>query len=156
MSGDELKEVLVYPVEGHVIGWGMTFDRYYGSQILGFDKHPIDKFRVYAAFWAIYYVGAEHSKGYLDEVLFTTAKKVTYIWDNARRRFVVDPQTSQMTEEQIDGLHRDNSDDFLKHNFDELKKLASSKEENKREWLKRFIKDRSDSPEKAATLELLR
>lgn len=154
LSGDKLREALVYAVEGYVTGWGMVFDRDFGSKILGFDRYPRDQIRLYMAFWAIYYDGLENQ--YPDDVLFAVAKRVTYVWDQASGRFIIDPQLSEMTQEQVDGLYKDDSTGFLKHNLDELKKLASSKDESKRAWLKRFLVDCSDGPEKTVLLELSR
>lgn len=156
LSGERLKEVLSYPVKGYVQGWGMSFDREVSSQVLGYDKNPFDKFKVYMSFSAIYYDGVERMFKYKENILFAVVKRVLYVWDSSQGRFVVDSQFSDMAEEEINGLFNDDNDRFLKHNFEDIKKIAISKDENNREWLKGFFKDCSDSPEKTALLELLR
>ena len=157
LSDDKLKEVLEYPVKSSLKDGSGLLEREYGSQIIGYDRHPKDEFRVYMAFRAVYSDGRKDDKkeGF-DKFLFATAKLVVYVWDSSTSSFDMGSRLSDMTREQVDGLSDNDYDLFVKYNFKEIKKLASSEDEGKRDWLKHFLKECSDSREKAALLQLLR
>ncbi len=144
---DGVVESLSYPLEGHLVGWGLPFNREYFSKELlsGNDDLKI-------AFYAFYTNSRKDNVKDLNE-LFFVQKDAVYEWDAGSRHFILDQEKSQITQAQIEGIYSDGNDGFLEHNFHELQKLADSKNSANRKWLKIFLGETEDGPKK---IELLR
>lgn len=150
------KEVLRYPKEGHVVGWGMAFDREFSSS---YRKESISPLSIEVRFNAIYTnsnileMGVPNSNE-LNE-LFSINKRVVYVWDSENNIFNLDLLQSEMTTEQIEGLYNDGNDGFLKHNFKELKEFIRNGDNTRQQWLQAFLKTCKDGQEKTELASLL-
>lgn len=147
-----LISVLEYPGRGHVVGWGLPFDREYSSKFLK-GREVDGKYTIEIQFDAKYF------DGYNDleqrRWLFAVPRKAVFVWNEETRRFNLNPLKSEISEEQIEGLFNDGSDGFLKHNYDELVKLAKYGNSASRSWLTRFLGECKDNSKKDALHEYI-
>ena len=140
--------ILDYPTEGYVAGWGLPFDREFGSKTV-FNGWKEDNYVIDVMFSAAY-TDVENQKP-----LLAFEAPVRYVYDVAKAWFDVDASHSQMTEEQANGLFNDAADGFLEHNLQRLKALATQGAEAQKHWLGRLLSQCEDSPAKEELSRLL-
>ncbi|MFQ5899276.1 MAG: hypothetical protein ACE5JN_13680, partial [Candidatus Methylomirabilia bacterium] len=135
------KEILRYPVRGHVIGWGLAFDRKFAAKVLN-QKEVNGISTVEVQLSASYYnaLFKEMRVRSLEHLLFSTKRTARFVWNPLERRFVLDDSGSELSREHIDGLFNDVHGGFLKHNFEELTTLAASGGDDEKAWLKEFLR----------------
>lgn len=104
------------------------------------------------AFYALYTNARKDDIKDLNE-LFFIQKDAVYIWDPKDKRFVIDQDNSQITQDQIEGLYADGNDGFLAHNFIELQKFADIENPANQKWLKIFLNECKNGPQKAELLK---
>lgn len=152
-AGQSLQNVLTYPIEGHVEGHDMPFNRTFhgtGRGIASVDDKPAVDIDLSVS----YTNGEQFAIEGLGE-LFTRSAAVRYVLDAAAGRFVLDGDNSGMNEAEIEGIFGDDAEGFLRHNFTQLKELAQNGGDLKREWLRKFLDDREESSEKSVLAGLL-
>jgi len=154
INGEKIKEVLRYPKEGYVSGWGMTFDRKFSSSYAkeeNVNPAVIVKFNASYTNSNIIELGVPDS----DELseLFSISRQAIYIWDHENSIFNLDSGRSQISIEQIDGLYNDGNDEFLKHNYADLKKFAQDRNPAKQQWIKAFLDTCKDGPQKTELIK---
>lgn len=150
-DGGTLRSVLSYPVEGHVSGHAMPFDRTFTGTFAGLVK--VGDLPAIDVDLSVTYTNGEAFEVDDLEALFTRSASVRYLY--GEKRFELDEESSGMTETEIAGIFADDEQGFLRHNFVQLKAMATNDNEPKREWLRRFLARQEESTEKSVLTELL-
>jgi hypothetical protein len=150
-----LPVILDYPVRGHMVGWPSTFDRSFTTTAVvpRAAAGAVDEVRV--EFRASYTSGS-YIYWMPVEPLFESTRQAHYTWKLAARRFVLDPVRSDVYDDEIEGLFHDAEEQFLRHNVQELARLAARGSGEQRAWLRHFLDSVPDGPEKRAVMENLR
>jgi hypothetical protein len=149
-----LAVVLDYPVRGHMIGWPSTFDRSFVTTAVpredgdGVGEVQLEFRASYTSGSYIYWMPVES--------LFVSTRRAYYTWKSTPPRFVLDPVRSDVFDDEIEGLFHDAEEQFLRHNVQELARLAGRASEGQRAWLSHFLDAVPDGPEKRAVMENLR
>jgi len=151
-AADGLQTVLDYPVDGHVSGHGMLFDRSFSGTQVALSGGDVPTVEV--EFNVRYTASDEVDIEGLDE-LFSRNATVRYTRDDESSAFSVDDDQSDMTEAEVIGIFADDADGFLLHNFAPLRQIAAEGPEPKQQWLRRFLKICQDSSEKTILKQLL-
>jgi hypothetical protein len=115
---------------------------------------------------------------------FSNQHRAAYQWDNQSRKFVLDPQQSNISEAEINAIANIESEAapkggtkigettfysaaeagsfigggyevFLKHNLPRLKAIAQGRPTKAREWLQRFLTECRDTEEKKTLMAAL-
>ena len=153
LAEGRLAVVLDYPVRGHMVGWPSTFDRSFTTTaVLRPSARAIDE--VWIEFRAAYTSGS-YIYWMPVEPLFESTRWVYYTWKRASRRFVLDPVRSEAYDDEIEGLFHDAEEQFLRHNVQELARLAAAANGGQRAWLRHFLDSVRDGPERRAVMEKL-
>jgi len=148
-QGGPVKEVLVYPVEGHVFVWVPCFNREVKTKVAtGTNRQGTATVTVQFT--------VDYTANDQDLDLFTAVQSASFIWDPAERCFCLDPQNSQIGEEAIEGIFGDGPDGLLEHQYFNLLRLASRRSPAHRRWLGQFLGLCEDTPKKAALSEFLK
>jgi hypothetical protein len=149
-----MPRVLDYPARGHMIGWPSTFDRSFSTRVqTGLGADGIDEVRVE---FEVSYTSGSYIYWMPVEPLFTATRTAVYVWKREARRFVLDPVSSDVDDDEIEGIFHDAEEQFLVHNVRDLTPLAGRANEQQRIWLRYFLDMVADSPEKRAVTESLR
>jgi len=143
--------VLKFPTKGHVMGWGVPFDRGYESKVLRANEIS-GKYIIEIQIDANYSEGSSFVAN--PGPFFGLSRKARYVWDQKAARFRIDPQASTISEDQIWGIVNDGPVEFLVHNYNELVKLVKGKDGNKRLWVARFLETCKDAPQRRDLLRL--
>jgi len=152
-AGGSLQSVLSYPVEGHVNGHDMPFNRSFSGSPRGIGSDEGEP-AVDVDLSIRYTNGELFSIEGLSE-LFTRTASIRYTLDEEADRFVLDEAESGMNEAEIEGIFGDDAEGFLRHNFTQLKEIAQSGDDLKRQWLRHFLEGREESSEKSVLQGLL-
>ena len=150
---DTVATVLDYPLEGAVVGWGLSYEREFSS-LTTYRGESGGQFAVEATFSATFSNGLYEQLPGLGE-LFSYEEPVRFVLDPGTKTFAVDPAHSGLTMDQIQGLFNDAEDGFLEHNTGRLSQLATQGTDEQRQWLRLFLDACSDSPAKTDMLKLL-
>jgi hypothetical protein len=105
-----VKELLRYPVEGYVVGWGLPFERKFTTTLNyeGFDSDGL--FTV-----AITVREEFYPKGHFEEgpCAFSDHRRVVYDWQAVQHRFCLNERESEMTAVQLQGIWDDGAKELL-------------------------------------------
>lgn len=176
LTSDGLRPVLSYPIEGHTYPWPAGLGRSFRARV-----QPGTNGEIVIVYEVDYEVARYADKKF--KKLGVNRHRVCYTWNNHQRAFVFSPACSDTSEEEISviaGIETDVVDEgeqiggttfysmsehkafvgggydvFLKYNFPVLMKIANSKNEAERDWLREFLKDCDDTPKKTELLDAL-
>lgn len=176
LGSDDLRPVLSYSIEGHTYPWPSGLGRSFRARVQpGTNGEVVVVYEV--DYEAARYADKESRK------LAVNRHRLCYTWDNNQRVFVFSAACSDTSEEEISAIANIETveddegeqlggmkfysmsqqkafvgggyDVFLKYNFPVLMKIASSKSEAERDWLRQFLKDCDDTPKKTELLDAL-
>jgi len=172
-----VKPVLSYPSDGHTNPWPAGLARSFkASTIAG----VADSNRL-----TVQYTVSYDTAGYDNnnvKLAFINRHRASYKWDAAQGKFVLDPQQSDISADEIAAIANIESEDepkegtkigettfyssskafigggyevFLKHNLPRLMTIAKGRTAKSKAWLRQFLTECRDTDEKKALLEAL-
>ena len=159
VDDSDVREVLSLPATGHQCSDMKSLCRAFKSQVISrTDGSGGDSLQVaYSVdYSANYYLVNEKSD--VDLQLFSKRQKAVYVRSSDSSEYLLDPQQSNVTEEEprtvynIDTL---SAEDFLRFNFDELKRVAKSDRGKHKEWLLHYLDECDETNEKTKLLQVL-
>lgn len=174
-----VRPVLHYPVEGHVSSWPAGLSRALKARVVAPRRAVDEKAAITILFTVTYYVPVDSETD--ASLTFVNRHHARYAWDDAARKFVFDVSRSDITPQEIGAVVdlqfdpaqsqqiggttfssdggayvRGGCEVFLKYNLRGLSKFAASGSRARREWLRRFLEDCGDTPEKKTLEDALR
>jgi len=129
-------ELLLYcPDKGHLVGWGLMFDREYESKMDYSDKVLTIDYTINIDANTNTYEPKE-GKRYCEFPLFTTNRKVVFNWDG--RNLSVDKEKSQLTIDDLENIFGGGEKEYYAMFQPEFDKAKNGTTEQK-EWYQLFM-----------------
>ena len=178
VADNGLKPVLSYPSDGHTNPWPAGLSRSFVARTLPLVKEPG---RVIIQYEVSYEAAGYEGDGL--RLMFENQHRLSFQWDSQLRKFVPDPQRSNISQAEINAIANIETDDqpqdgtkigettfysdaksfvgggyevFLKHNLPRLTAIAKGRPTKSRQWLQRFLSECRDTEEKKALLTALK
>ncbi len=176
LTPDGLRSVVSYPIEGNTYPWPTGLGRSFRARVQPGTNGEL------VVVYEVDYVVARYADD-KSRNLAVNRHRVCYTWNTRQREFVFSSGCSNISEEEIAaiaGIETGVADEgeqigattfystsdhkafvgggydvFLKYNFPVLMKIANSKNEAERDWLRLFLKDCDDTPKKTELLDAL-
>ncbi|MCP4373584.1 MAG: hypothetical protein GY797_36590 [Deltaproteobacteria bacterium] len=152
LTGEELEEVLRYPVGGTIALPGGFASLELDGEV-GPHWQNGDTYTIAISFEPSYWGHGE--KG--EYPLFSMKQMAYYNWSPEHNRFLLNLEESEITQEQIDREFYYYYEDLLKYSntYEKLIELARSGGKKQKEWLTKLLEDVDDSPEKENLLKIM-
>lgn len=151
-----LKEVMRYTSEGHQSTFTNEPEREFSGRILNCDvRNGIANIEIE---FAVTYLMEDVSNPSQDAALFTKRQKAFFIGQLSHKRLALDITRSDLSQNELAAVYDVDSltnEGFLTYNLEELSRIATGTDTNRRDWLKRFLNVCKNSPEKRRLSALL-
>jgi hypothetical protein len=147
VEAERLKEVLRFPSEGFQGPCCGTPVQEFTSRIMNCEENQ-----------GVMRIEIEYRTKYYSFHNWQRRQKAIYITDSARGKLMLNRAESEISQEEIEALYGNNFsrfEDILKYNFTELLKMASGKDKDAHEWLRKFLHDCDESRQMQALLRRL-
>lgn len=160
-----------YPIEGNTYPWPTGVGRTFKAVVLSASRSAEVTIAYRVAYTSLDYIDNCSDK------LATNYHRARYVWSPRVERFVFDRAGSDISEAEIDAIANIQSEDepntgkkignttfyslseskgfvgggyevFLKYNSRRLMKIAKGTDEPRKEWLRQFLKECDNTPEK--------
>jgi hypothetical protein len=175
VSDNGVKPVLNYPADGHTNPWPAGLARSFTATNIPTTARE----RLTIQYTVTYDAGGYDGDGV--KLAFINRHRLSYQWDNAAGKFVLDPQQSNISAAEVAAIANIQSDDepksgtkigetvfyssseshsfngggyevFLKFNLPRLMTIAKGRAGKSKSWLNRFLTECDDTDEKKALL----
>lgn len=125
-----IREVLRIPVAGHVVGWGLPFDRVFSAQ--GVDERGSNG--VFSVLVDIH--EAFFQPDHVDDLAsgFSEEHKIAFEWNSTARSFRINTGRSDMTLPELRGVWEDGAAEFAARHWESLRKILESGTHGMRKW----------------------
>lgn len=178
VSNKGVKAVLSYPSDGHTYPWPAGLSRSFTATNVP-DRKGADRLTIQ---YTVDY-DTSGSEDVAVRLSFANRHRAVYRWDRAAGIFVLDPQSSNISEREINAIANIESEDepkdgakigettfyssakafvgggyevFLKHNLPRLMTIAKGPNTKSKQWLQRFLKECEETDEKKALVAALK
>jgi hypothetical protein len=126
------------------------------SRIIGATTES-DRTTVVIQFTAAYvlYVGA-HSNEKID--LWARTQSAVFVRSSRQEPFRLDAHQSQLSNKEVEAVYAGegpSNKEILRYNFDELEEIATGPNERSKEWLRSYLSECRDTPEKERLIRAL-
>ena len=150
-----LKEILRFPSEGRLSTCCSYPTRDFTAQIIkGEIKNNVTSVELEFAVSYSAYPGGQ------DGQLWKKRQKAIYRSDPSSPRLVLDTTKSNLSEDEINAIYGSDgglsNEDFIKYNYEELSKIALSREDNRRVWLGMYLSQCEESPQVERLRQLIK
>jgi hypothetical protein len=150
INGKGVREVLSYPIQGQSLFCRNNLARTYATLLF---RHDFENgiYTVPIQFILTYHITDCGKKE--GARLFAKGQKAYFVWDEGKQRFVLDKTRSEVTEEELGGVYsneRLSGEKLIEHNFAELLKIAKTGDAEQKRWLRTFLNEVKDGPQKLA------
>jgi hypothetical protein len=176
VNANGVRPVLTYPADGHTNPGSLGVSREFVANRITRGAKDI------AVRYTVTYSATLFDKR-ASTRRFVNLHRLTYSWDEAEARFILAPSKSDVSEAEIAAIANIESDDeeqsgtkigrtsfyskaksfaghgyevFLKNNSAVLMKIATGRNSGAKEWLRHFLEECDDIPEKKAIAEVLK
>lgn len=152
LTGEELEEVLRYPVGGTIALPGGFASLELDGEVRSHWQIG-DTYTVAISFEPSYWGYGEMGK----YPLFSMTQMAYYNWSPEQNRFLLNLEESEITQEQIDRNFYSYYEDLLIHpyTYEKLLEIARDGGNKQKEWLQKLLEGVDDSAEKENLLEIL-
>jgi hypothetical protein len=131
-----VREVLRYPVEGHVIGWGMPFGRTFEAKVVRERGRRKDGLSVAVT------MRVEYSREREDDEsvpMFGKAGVAVFAWDPVGRLFRPDVGRSGIGTNELYGVWNDGTAQFALRHLERLTQILATGTKGEREWARAVL-----------------
>lgn len=180
ISDGGVRPVLRYPAAGQTYPWPSGLGREFKVRRIATTSARGEAKNIVLQYTVTYV--ASHYSNDDSERLFVNSHQVRYAWDQNSRTFVFDSAGSNISEDEIEAIANIQAEDepdsetkigntafyseakafagagyevFLKYNSAALMKVATGRSAQPKEWLRHFLDECDDTPEKISLLNAL-
>lgn len=150
-----LKEILRFPSEGHLSPCCSYPNREFTARIIKAEiKNSVTNVELEFTVSYSAYPGGQ------DGQLWKKRQKAIYRSDHSSPRLRLDTTKSDLSEEEIKAIYGSDGglsdEDFIKYNYEELSKIALSREDNRKVWLGMYLSQCEESPQVERLRQLIK
>jgi hypothetical protein len=144
--------IVDFPVEAHVSGWGLLFQRDIQGTVIQFPEYLYDG-AVLEVHFSVHYESDSVYEGEETD-LFSLNRRLVLTWDALGKLFVPS-ETSEISPQDVSLFFDDDERLFLKHNFKEIENLATVGTGAQRAWVKALVNNCQDTGEAKRIINML-
>ena len=170
-----LRPVLHYPAEGHTYPWPSGLSRQFKAQII-VPPRPAGQAKTLTIEYEVTYSALDYIRDAPRSISFSNRHHARYVWNETLREFVFDADESNISEREIGTIANIEPEEeeasvqigqtnfysdkksfvgggyevFLKYNLARLMRIATGRDLARKEWLRQFLKECDETPEKQA------
>jgi len=128
---DEVVEMLRYPANGHVAGWGLAFDRFFTSDEISLPAVLLDGSALEVAFSVRYTPPGANPDG---QQVIELCRTLRMVWQYSSQTFV-EELNSELTVVDAIQLYQDTDASFVARNIDSIVALGRTGAEWAHKWI---------------------
>lgn len=148
-----IKEILRFPSEGHHSSQGYEPTLEFTTAIHKCEIN--DSGRIVELWFSVSYSAYSGSE---EVQLWKKTQKAIYKTGSDSKTLVMDSNQSDLSQQEIDAVYGSewaSEDAFVKYNYADLARIASGREDGRKEWLRNYLSQAKESPQKQKLQMLL-